>query len=119
MQLPTACEKVNQIAWRDNEIVLFLSSVYTADETITVVRRRPRNANSVHKRVARAVFGNAYEKELPVPIAIDDYNHFMGAVDIGDQYRASYNWKHKWHRVTIYKACFSNVELHVAGEEKR
>ena len=98
MQVPTACEKVNQVAWRDNEIVLFLSSVYAADETITVVRRRPRNANSTHKRVARAVFGNAYEKELPVPVAINDYNHLMGAVDIGDQYRASYDWKHRWCR---------------------
>jgi hypothetical protein len=87
-----------EIAWRDNEIVLFLSSVYSAEETVTVMRRRPRNANSSHKRVARALFGDAYEKELPVPVAIDDYNHYMGAVDIGDQLRASYVWGHRWRR---------------------
>ena len=90
--------QVNQVAWRDNQIVLFLSSVHDASETVTIVRRRLRNTNSTSKKAARLVFGDAYEKELPIPVAIDEYNHHMGAVDIGDQYRASYDWTHRWCR---------------------
>lgn len=77
---------------------MFLSTTYRADENVIVTRRRPRNAYSSHKRAARLIFGDAYEKELPVPVCIDDFNHYMGAVDQGDQLRASYTWKHRWRR---------------------
>src|SRR6266540_1953751 len=30
------------------------------------------------------------KKKLPIPIVIDDYNHFMGGVDIADQLRSNY-----------------------------
>ena len=90
--------QVNQIAWRDNEVVLFLSTVYEAGETTPVLRRRPRNANSSHKKTARLVFGSEYQKMLDVPIFIDDYNHHMGGVDQGDQLRSAYAWQHRWRR---------------------
>ncbi|KFA79688.1 hypothetical protein S40288_10062 [Stachybotrys chartarum IBT 40288] len=35
--------KVNQIAWKDNALVLMLTTVFTADEFVRRVRRRPRN----------------------------------------------------------------------------
>ncbi len=79
-------------------MVLFLSTVYRATDTVIRLRKRPKNANSSHKKAACDVFGDAFEKELPIPIGIDAYNHYMGAVDIGDQLRASYAWDHKWKR---------------------
>jgi hypothetical protein len=36
------------------------------------------------------VFGNEPRKNLPIPIFIDDYNHFIGGVDIADQLRSYY-----------------------------
>ena len=33
-----------------------------------------------------------------MPVCIDEYNHHMGVVDIGDQYRASFTWRHRWCR---------------------
>ena len=90
--------QVNQIAWRDNEVVLFLSTVCEAGETTPVLRRRPRNANSSHKKTARLVFGSEYQKMLDVPIFIDDYNHHMGGVDQGDQLRSAYAWQHRWRQ---------------------
>ena len=62
------------------------------------LRRRPRNSNTTHKKVARDAFGDAYEKILAIPACIDAYNHHMGGVDIGDQLRSSYSWDHRWRR---------------------
>jgi hypothetical protein len=39
----------------------------------------------------RKVFGNEPRKDLAIPTFIDDYNHFMGGVDIADQLRAYYS----------------------------
>jgi hypothetical protein len=41
---------------------------------------------TVHK-----VFGDQARKELPIPVFIDDYNHYMGGVDIADQLRSYYS----------------------------
>ncbi|PKK75334.1 hypothetical protein RhiirC2_655540, partial [Rhizophagus irregularis] len=38
----------------------------------------------------RVVFGTASKKSLPILVVIDDYNHFMGGVDIADQLRGYY-----------------------------
>src|SRR5436305_3226122 len=32
-----------------------------------------------------------HTRELPIPMAIDDYNQFMGGVDIADQLRAGFS----------------------------
>jgi len=32
-----------------------------------------------------------HTRELPIPIAIDDYNRFIGGVDIADQLRAGFS----------------------------
>lgn len=75
-----------------------MSTIFDATDTTIRLRRRPRNDNSSHKKAARTIFGDTYEKELPIPTAIDEYNYNMGAVDIGDQLRASYTWEHRWRR---------------------
>lgn len=98
MQIPTQCGKVNQIAWQDNDMVLFLSTVHTATDLISTLRRRPRNVNTASKKAARKAFLNAPTAKLDIPRCIDEYNHHMGAVDIGDQCRSSYSWKHRWRR---------------------
>ena len=39
----------------------------------------------------RKVFGDVYEKELPILTFIFYYNHYMGGVDIADQLRSYFN----------------------------
>ncbi len=51
--------------------------------------KRP-STTSTSAKTARKPFGSSAQKELPIPIFIDEYNHSMGHVDQADQLR-SYN----------------------------
>ncbi|KID95312.1 hypothetical protein MAJ_08707, partial [Metarhizium majus ARSEF 297] len=98
--VPTQDGLVNQFAWKDAEIVLFLSTVLPETDTVLVNRRRPAKNNTQAKKKKKIweEFYGEYEKVLPIPTAINEYNHNMGYVDVGDQLRASYNWGHRWCR---------------------
>jgi hypothetical protein len=81
------------ILWIDNGPVHMLTTIHGIKDDkwkIPTIRRRPRETSSNAINVRR-VFGEATQKEVPIPKAIDDYNHFMGGVDIADQYRSYYN----------------------------
>jgi len=86
-------DDVLSILWMDNGPVTMLSTIHRIDNgnenRIERNRRRPRETSTNATKV-RAVFGNASKKSLPIPIIIDDYNHFMGGVDIADQLRGYY-----------------------------
>ncbi|CAG8652128.1 6526_t:CDS:2, partial [Paraglomus brasilianum] len=82
-------DDVLAIVWVDNSPVTMLTTIHEiVGEEWKIIRnrRRPRetssNASTVHR-----VFGNASRKELSIPKVIDDYNHYMGGVDIADQLR--------------------------------
>ena len=93
-----------QFAWKDNNVVTFMSTV--ADPKASIVRRRRRPAaTSTSAKTSWAVFGDETTKELPIPEFIDLYNHFMNGVNTADQLRSYYstqrvhikNWKPLWH----------------------
>lgn len=89
---PTKDQKVMQFAWKDDALVLLLSGYFDGlEEDILRIRRCPSKSSSSAK-TARVPFDGEFTRELPIPQFIDDYNHFMGGVDIGDQLRSSYNW---------------------------
>jgi hypothetical protein len=77
------------LAWQDNNIVLLLSTIHSPDTFVSTKRKRPA-ITSTNATIARAPFGDEVEKDLAIPTAINDYNHYMGGVDIANQYRASY-----------------------------
>ncbi|PVH69726.1 hypothetical protein DL98DRAFT_578195, partial [Cadophora sp. DSE1049] len=81
---PTTDGKSQQIGWKDQAFVLFMTSVLSAEETIERNRKRPKETSSKAK-TSRAVFdkGEAVKK-LAIPIVADQYNYNMGAVDEGD-----------------------------------
>ena len=82
--------EVFQVAWKDQAIVLFISTV--SDSTKRIVRQRRRPAKTAtNARTSRMVFGDAVVKNLAIPDYIDMYNHFMNGVDIADQLRSYYN----------------------------
>ncbi|KFA77474.1 hypothetical protein S40288_08709 [Stachybotrys chartarum IBT 40288] len=93
---PTPEGQVNQIAWKDNALVLLLTTVFTEEEFIRRVRRRP--SATAQSRPIRREFGPDPVKELPMLVAADAYNKQMGAVDIGDQLRASEGLDHRNRR---------------------
>jgi hypothetical protein len=83
----TIADRVLCFLWQDNSKVLGITTAY--DLTETVIRRRKRpSATSTSATITRPMFGDSPVKDLPIPIAIDAYNHYMGGVDIANQYRA-------------------------------
>jgi hypothetical protein len=132
-QAPTEDNLVLQTAWKDNNLVLFLSTIHhpielnpetvrsqqakmkpgnlIGQELIVRDRRRPR-ATSTAARSVRAEFGNAVRKNLAIPCVIDEYNHKMGQVDLADQYRAGNPGRRRirrggWH--AIWKFIYNTV----------
>src|SRR5436190_1452574 len=76
-------------AWRDNNVVLFATTVGNLEETTTRERRRP-GATRTGASQTRALFGRHVRLPLDIPTLIDRYNHFMGGVDQFDQLRSYY-----------------------------
>ena len=50
---------------------------------------QPRETSANATKV-REVFGTTSKKSLPIPIIIDNYDHFMGGMDIADQLHGYY-----------------------------
>jgi hypothetical protein len=97
--LAAVVQDVLCLAWQDNNIVLALSNIHTVDkaEDFREKQRRRPAKTSTNGRIVRKVFGDDYIKELLIPCFIDDYNHYMGGVDLANQFRESY----ETHRATL------------------
>jgi hypothetical protein len=80
-------DNVLQFAWRDAQVVLFMTTVHDGKDTVVRARKCPRNVPAYIKNV----WDGAPIKDLEVPVAIDEYNHHMNAVDLADQMRGSYD----------------------------
>jgi hypothetical protein len=122
-QAPTIDNLVLQTAWKDNNLVLFLSTIHNfikLDPELVHAQQaivepgmfiRPELIVHDHKRskatstAAQAVqdgFGSATIKKLAIPCAIDKYNYRMGQVDSEDQYQSENPGLHRircggWH----------------------
>jgi hypothetical protein len=87
------------LAWQDNNIVLALTNIHTvgkAKDWTKCVRKRPPKTSTNGALVYKA-FGGQAKKELLIPSFINDYNHFMGGVDLANQFREAY----ELHRTTL------------------
>jgi hypothetical protein len=87
-------EKVLQLAWKDSQVVLFMTTVVDARTTISRVRKRPNGGD----KWIKAEFGDQPFKSLNIPEFIDMYNHFMNSVDRADQIRTYYRTNRKTYR---------------------
>jgi hypothetical protein len=74
--------------------VLLLTTVYSGEEVIDRIRRRP-TTTTLRSRPIKQIFGVESVKKMTVPSVTADYNDLMGAVDIGDQLRASEGLDHR------------------------
>ena len=94
-----------QFAWKDQNLVLFMSTVYDGGEEVIRTRKKPGKA-ATNAVTPRKMF-EPYEhiKRLAIPMFINDYNHYVGGVDQADQLRSYYTtqrrhvkpWKALWH----------------------
>lgn len=96
--------QVLEFAWKDQNVVLFMTTVHSGKETKERRRRRPAET-ATNARTSRLPFGDQAVKTPTIPKFIDMYNLFMGGVDQTDQLRSYYstghrhkkNWKALWH----------------------
>lgn len=100
------------VAWKDQNVVLFMTTVDGPDDTIVRNRRRPARS-ATNSKTSRAIFAeNEAVKPLAFPSLIDKYNHYMNGVDCADQLRSCYttqrvhlkNWKPLWQVPTRYNS---------------
>ena len=74
------------LAWQDNNIVLALSNIYIVykiDDFREKIRKHLAKT-SINGRIVRTIFGDSPTKELRIPCFIDDYNQYMGGVDLAN-----------------------------------
>ncbi len=79
-------EKVLQLAWKDTQIILFITTLIDASTTVSRLRKRP---NKKDKWIKQA-FRDQLFKRLKIPDFIDMYNHLMNGVDQANQIRTYY-----------------------------
>jgi hypothetical protein len=72
------------MAWKDNALVLSMSTVADGKSTVERLRKRPSETSSAAK-TSRKPFGPNTRTTLPIPEYEDEYNHQIGAVDQGNQ----------------------------------
>jgi len=101
-QLYAETSEENQFAWKDSQVVLFMSTVHDGKGTVLRNRKRPKNATPLVKET----WGNKYEMKLYIPDFINGYNYSMNGVDLADQSRQECptkrprmyrTWKPCWH----------------------
>ena len=83
--------------WMDNGLVFCVSTLHKVGKIVKRNRKRPRKTckNSGH---VDKVWGDDAVKEIFIPTLIDDYNHWMGGVDLCDQRISYYHCNFRCHR---------------------
>ena len=82
--------EVGAQTWIYNAPVATMSTVHQLGSVVKMVKWRP-GKKSTNAKKAREAFGDGYEKEMLIPLCIEDYNQQMGDVDVADQLRSYYN----------------------------
>jgi len=90
------------LLWMDSGPVIMLTtmhSLHNEDWLVERSRRRPRE--TLANKEVRKLFGNKSRRMMGIPRAVDDYNHYMGGVDIADQLRQYYTVQMRTSRTWI------------------
>ena len=81
------------VLWMDNAPVTMLMTVHNIHSSkshVITERKCPRGTSSNAAEVRQLFKQGEFVKPLSIPTCVDDYNQFMGGVDIADQYRSYY-----------------------------
>ena len=85
------------LVWQDNSSGLFVTSYHDIKKKVERLRRRPEKT-STNATVVRDIFQDRLLKVLSIPEFIDDYNYYMGSVNIADQLRSYYPTQQRCRR---------------------
>lgn len=89
---PSEDEDIQFVAWKDNALVLFMTTVAGELDLVEKERKRP-SETSTSAKTARVPFGNNPTALLGIPVLDEKYNHYMGAIDQGNQLKAGYTFQ--------------------------
>ena len=70
--------------WVDNNIVTMVTTMHELDETTVCVRKKPQ-VTTVNKKNLSQTWDDSATKAIEIPQCVDNYNHWMGGVDVADQ----------------------------------
>jgi len=73
-----------------------MTTAYNLTDTVIQPHNRP-GSTSTSASITWPVFGPSPRKDLPIPVAIDAYNCYMGGVDIANQYWAHFTTLQHWN----------------------
>ena len=85
--------EVLMVLWMDNAPVTMLTTVHNIHSSkshMDTERKCPRNTSNNAAGVQQLFGEGKFVKLLSIPSCIDDYNYFMGGIDIADQYHSYY-----------------------------
>ena len=87
--------------WIDNAEVLLVSNIHRSNQTVSRVRKRPRETYFNRQHVL--VFGTEGKKEIEIPQLVHDYNNWMYGVDLADQLIAQFKLKFRCDHFSLEK----------------
>ena len=85
---PSKDNLINFIAWKDNALVLFMSTIDDGSQVIKKLRKRPLETSSFAKTL-RVPFNRQARALFNILVFNDLYNHRMGYVDEGNHLKAT------------------------------
>ncbi|KAF2174422.1 hypothetical protein K469DRAFT_614459, partial [Zopfia rhizophila CBS 207.26] len=71
---------VGQLAWKDNNVVLFATTVGDLQKTVIRLRKRPSKTQTSAIKTRR-MFRDYIRKKLSIPKLVDLYNHYMNLIN--------------------------------------
>jgi hypothetical protein len=73
-------------------------------------RKRPK-ATLTNVKIAREPFRNKSIKLLPIPVFIDDYNHYINRIDKANQLKLSFTTHFKRNQKEFFPGVFFSLNL--------
>jgi hypothetical protein len=94
-----------------------MTTGHRISETIKRCRKRPKST-SKNAAISRKPFGDDPTKILPIPVFIDDYNHYMGGIDQANQLRAAFTVHFSRNQKEFFPGAFWTIDIAISNAYK-